>query len=139
MRTDKSKFKIILEDDEESVTSSSSGSRYEDPKADDKGLPVKTRRLFPQSPATPVMTRKLGSQKEPILTVKRLNVAENISSARKLDMLQKAVFMLLKGINHKPMSSTNYANEENFVQSKKLNVRISEAEKVELLRQKEAL
>jgi hypothetical protein len=132
----KSKFKIMLEDDDESVTSSSSGSRYEEQNAENEGLPVKAKRLFPQSPVTPAIAEKLGSQKEPLLSVKRLNTAADISSARKLDMLQKAVFTPLKGINHEPMSSTNYTNEENFVQPKILNIRISEAEKAELLRTK---
>ena len=132
----KSKFKIMLEDDDKSVSSSSSGSRYEDQSAENEGLPVKAMRLFPQSPVTPAIAEKLGPQKEPILTVKRLNVAEDISSARKLDMLQKAVFTPLKGINQEPMSSTNYTNEENFVQPKILKIRISEAEKADLMRTK---
>ena len=89
--------------DEESVSSSSSGSRYEEQDEEDTGLPVNAMRLFPQSPVTPVIPEKLSFQKEPSLFAKNLSTSVNLSSARKLDLLQKALYTPLSGINHEPM------------------------------------
>ena len=122
--------------DEEASNSSSSDSEYEDPEFDEMfGTSTSAKRLFPKSPETP-KSSKVTSSDGPTLTAEKNKQEDNVSSAKKLDMLQKSVFTPVRSKNQDPRFITKYVNDESSVQPKVLNLRINEAEKAELLRAK---
>ena len=81
------------------------------------GTSTSAKHIFPNSPETP-KSSKVTSSDGPTLTAEKNKQEDNVSSAKRLDMLQKSVFTSVR------------------MQPKVLNLRINVAEKAELLRAK---
>ena len=91
------------------------------------------RRLYPSTP-TILRTQNANQNQVNILTTRKENSDSEISGARTLDQLQKAIFTPLKDQISSHSSNFNSNYEETSVRPKILNLTNDEATKMEVLR-----
>ena len=96
------------------------------------------RRLFP---STPTISRTQNTNRNQVnsLTTRKENSESEISGARTLDQLQKAIFTPLKDQRSSHSSNSNLNYEEISVRPKILNLTNDEATKMEVLRSKRSI
>ena len=71
------------------------------------GTSTPATRLFPNSPETP-KSSKVTSSDGPTLTAGKKKQEDNVSSAKKLDMLQISVFTPVRSKNQDPRFTNKY-------------------------------